>query len=210
MSDVEDKKSVIEEKLEKLEGTPFFSLFKPYLDFIGKGKLFNLIYLVMAAVSVLTPFVVIYLAIASHLFDFGAKYVFAFIFVWLVVCFACWIGFLIWWDRRKKITAIGKSEFIAIPLVSDIIQTFGEWLGTITAIIGVGGGLFALIFLGDESAMIFRVLQMEFLGSGAMVMLFGLVYGLFIIIIFRIIAELLRIVAALCNNTKDIADNLKK
>jgi hypothetical protein len=41
MSD-EKKNTGITKSVSKLEGTPFISFAKPYLDFIGKGKLFSL------------------------------------------------------------------------------------------------------------------------------------------------------------------------
>ena len=208
MSDIENKEKG---KLDKLDGNPFFSLFTPYFDFIGKGKIFNLVYFLLAVINLFIPFFVIYQIINMRFFQYAeAKHIFAFIFAWLVVCFACWVGFQLWWNRRKRVTVIGKSEFIAIPLLSDIVQTFGEWLGTLIAIIGAGAGLFTTIFLGNEADVIFSYMGLDFLSYGIMNIIMGPIIGFFIVIIFRFFAELMRVVAALANNTKDIADNLKK
>ena len=210
MSDVNNGGSSGKKKFEKLAGSPFFTFSRPYLEFIGKEKLFGLVYIVMAVINLIIPFVTLYQVIDSGFFRYGAKYVFAFIFTWLVIVFACWIGFQLWWDRRKKATDSGSSEFIAIPNFSDILQTFGEWLGTLIGIIGAGGGLIAFIFLGNDLNYLFQIIGLGFMRFGVAVIIIGPVIGFFIIIIFRFFAELLRVMAALANNTKEIAANLKK
>jgi len=206
MSDVETGGK---KKFEKLTGSPFFTFSKPYLEFIGKEKLYGLVYIVMAVANLILPFVILYILINSGLFSFGANYVFAIILTWLVIVFACWIGFQLWWDRRKKLDELSTSEFVATPIFSEILQTFGEWLGTLIAIIGAGGGLFASIFLGYEASYLFDAIGLGFLGQGVLTVIIGPVVGFFIIIISRFIAEQLRILAALANNTKEIATNIK-
>jgi hypothetical protein len=212
MSDLETRGNAVKEKIAGLTGGPFFTFAKPYLDFIGKGKIFGLVYFVMAAVNLLLPFAIIFMAADSGLFKSGeAKIIFAFIFSWLVIVFACWIGFQLWWDRRTKVAAVADSEFIATPIFSELFQTFGEWLGTLIGIIGAGVGLIATIFLGGgEARYFFMQMGMGFLSFGAAVIFIGPVIGFFIIIIFRFLAEQLRIFAALANNTKEIAVNIKK
>jgi len=209
MSDVETGGSDKKKKFEKMAGSPFFTLSKPYLEFIGKEKLFGLVYIIMAVVNLIIPFVILYQVIDSGFFRSPAKYIFAFIFTWLVIVFAFWIGFQLWWDRRKKATSSGSSEFIAIMNFSDITQTFGEWLGTLIAIIGACGGLIAFIFLGNDLNYLFGMIGLRFLRFGAAVIIIGPVIGFFILIIFRFFAELLRIFAALADNTKEIATNIK-
>ena len=198
-------------KFEQMTGGSFFTFSKPYLDFIGKGKIFNLVYYVMAVINLLIPFVIMYQVIDSGFFGWGlgAKYVFAFIFSWIVIVFACWIGFQLWWDRRKKISGIETSEFIATPVFSEIFQTFGEWLGTFIGITGAGVGLFASIFLGNDINNLLRMIGLGFMGFGAATIIIGPVIGYFIIILFRFLAEQLRLFAALVNNTKNIAENCK-
>ena len=210
MSDVETGGNERKKKFEKMTGSPFFTLSKPYLEFIGKEKLFGLVYIILAVINLILPFVILYQVIDSGFFNYvSAKYIFAFIFTWLVIVFACWIGFQLWWDRRKKAKDSGSSEFIAILNFSDILQTFGEWLGTLIAIIGACGGLIAFIFLGNDLNYLFGMIGLRFLRFGAAVIIIGPVIGFFILIIFRFFAELLRIFAALADNTKEIATNIK-
>lgn len=196
-------------KFSQMTGGPFFNFSKPYLDFVGKGKIFSFVYLIMAVINLILPFVIMYMVIDSGFFRAGAKYVFTFIFSWLVIVFACWIGFQIWWDRRSKVSEVAESEFIATPIFSEILQTAGEWLGTLIGIIGFGVGLIATIALGNEARYLFDVIGMGSLGMGPIVIIIGPIIGFFTIIIFRFLAEQLRILAALANNTKEIAENIK-
>jgi hypothetical protein len=196
-------------KFEKLEGSPFFTFSRPYLEFIGKERLFGLVYFVMAVINLVIPFAILIVVINSGFLRSGAKYVLAFIFTWLVVVFAFWVGFQLWWDRRKKVTTFSSSEFIATPIFSEILQTFGEWLGTVIGIIGAGGGLIASIFLGRDANYLFSVLGLSFLRYGILTVIIGPIIGFFIIILSRFLAEQLRILAALANNTKEIATNIK-
>ncbi|MDR1250796.1 MAG: hypothetical protein LBK62_01385 [Treponema sp.] len=199
--------SDVKKRFEQALKTPFFTFSKPYLEYIGKGKIFNLLYVVMAVISLLLPLAIIFMAVNSGFFRYGAKYAAAFVFAWLVIAFACWIGFQLWWDRRTKVAAAADSEFIATPIFSRILQTFGEWLGTLIGIIGAGAGLVATIFLGRESYYLFRSMGLGFMNFGAAVIIIGPIIGFFIIT--RFIAEQLRLFAALANNTKEIAENIK-
>jgi hypothetical protein len=196
-------------KYDKMTGSSFFTFSKPYLDFLGKGTIFGFVYLVMAVINLVLPFVVIYMTINSGLFSAGAKFVFAVILTWLVIFFACWIGFQLWWDRRKAILNIGQSQFLATLIFSEILQTFGEWIGTLIGIIGAGAGLLGSIFLGNDINYLLRSLGLGFMSFGIGVVVIAPVIGFFIIILFRFIAEQLRMFAALVNNTKEIANKCK-
>jgi hypothetical protein len=195
----------------KLEGTPFTNFSKPYLDFIGKGKLFGIIYTMMAIINLLLPFVIIYKVVDSGFFRSGnAKFIFAFIFSWVVITFACWIGFQLWWDRKSKVKILEDSDFIVTPIFSEIFQTFGEWLGTLIGIIGAGVGLIATVILGEYADYLFQAIGMGFLPSGIIAVLAGPLIGFIIIILFRFVAEQMRLWVALVNNTSHIATNIKE
>lgn len=210
MSDAGNSGSKLREKLDKMDKNPFFIFSKPYLDFIGKGKIFGFVYYIMAVINLFTPFGVIYMTIDSGVFRYvGAKYIFAIIFSWLVIAFASWIGFQLWWNRRAKVMNSASTEFIATTSFSEILQTYGEWLGTLFGIIGAGVGLIALIFLGNEANNLFGYIGLDFMSFGPMVIFIGPVIGFFIVIIFRFFAEQLRLFASLVNNTKEIAANIK-
>ncbi|MDR2019251.1 MAG: hypothetical protein LBQ14_00620 [Treponema sp.] len=210
--DTSEKKGMKELKeLGKLvTKTRFFTFAKPYLDFIGRGKMFNLVYVIMAVVNLLLPFAVIFKAADAGIFRYGGRFTVAFILSWLVIVFACWIGFQLWWDRRLQVAHVESAEFTATPLVSEIFQTFGEWIGTLIGILGAGVGLIAVITIGDESSYLFEAMGLDFMSSGALVIIAGPVIGFFIIIISRFLAEQLRVLAALVNNTKEIAGNVKR
>jgi hypothetical protein len=208
-----DEKQSLEEKLKSFssyQGTPFFTFAKPYLDFIGKGTLFSIIYTIMAVVNLLLPFVIIYKVIDSGFFrSIPARFVIAFIFSLFVIAFACWIGFQLWWDRKSKVKTFEGSEFIVTPMVSELLQTFGEWLGTLIGIIGAGVGLITAIILGEEAEYLFDAIGIDFIPSGFIAVIAGPVIGFLVVILFRFVAEQLRILVALANNTKSIANNIK-
>jgi hypothetical protein len=204
------KRSKLEMIDNKMSMNPLFTFSNPYFEYISKGKLFNLVYIVMAVINLILPFYIIYKVIDSGFFrNAEAKFVFAFILMWFVIIFSCWVGSLLWWNRRKKVKDVVESEFIATPVFSDIIQTFGEWMGTMIGIIGAGGGLLASIFLGKDVNDLFSVIGFEFMQFGILAVVMGPVIGFIIIILFRFLAEQLRIVAALANNTKEISLNIK-
>jgi hypothetical protein len=206
-NDGENKKS----KLDQISEKPFFSFSKPYLDFIDKSKIYSLIYFVMAAINLVIPFIVLYRVIDTGFFKYvEAKYIFAFVLSWIVIVFACWIGFQLWWNRRGKVVEIGTSEFSATLIFSEILQTSGEWIGTLTGIIGAGVGLIAVIFLGSDINDLFRMIGMGRLALGPAVIVVGPIIGFSIIILFRFLAEQLRLFASLVNNTKEIAKNVKR
>jgi len=206
------------EKLDEISKNKFFSLSKPYLSFIDKGNIFSIMYYIMAIINLIIPFVVLYQVIDSRLFsDLPAKYIFAFVLVWIVIVFACWIGFQLWWNRQKKVVALRSSEFSAILNFSELLQVFGEWLGTMIGIIGLVAGLFATIFLGSDMNYLFRYIGLDFLAMGPVIILAGPIIGFSIIILFKFFAELLRLWASLvdhtrenANHTKEIAESVKK
>ena len=192
--------------------SPFTGFAKPYFDFLGRGKVYNIIYIFMALVNLLIPFGIIFIVIESGFLQYsGARVVVSFILSWIIVAFACWIGFQLWWYRKSIIKNIERADLIATPVLSDLFQTFGEWLGTLIAIIGAGVGIIALIFLKDSAVQLFSRFGISFVEFSPLVFIIaGPVFGFFIIILFRFIAEQIRILASIANNTKDIAARLKK
>jgi len=217
--------SAFKDTMKKITESPFCTFSRPPLEFIEKAKIFKIVFtlvcIVMAAITLIYPFLILGRVISSGYFNFGIKYILAFIFTWLAIAAACWLGFHLWLDRRKKTEEFGSSEFIAIPFFAEIIKTFGEWLGILYCVIGVVGGLFALIFLGRYSgatlsAILFGVNNngLSILGglggkingvtslvlNGAVIL--GPVFGIIIIFVSRFCAERLRVLVSIANNTK--------
>ena len=201
--------SKLEKLDEKMSKNRIFTFSNQYLKYLGKGKFFTLVYILLAVANLILPFVILFQVIDSGFFgNAESNRISAFILLWIVIVFACWVGFLLWWNRRKKVKSIGTPEFIAIPIFSHIIQTLGEWMGTLIGIIGAFGGLLTAIFLGNNAS-IFEGFGAEFMQLGVLTVIVAPIIGLIITILFRIVAELLYMFAAIANNTKEIATNIK-
>ena len=188
----------------------------PFLSYIDSGKMFrkpfSWLYMLLAGLNAILPLYVIYKVIESQVFKFApTKVIFAILFCWIVLCAACWVGFQIWWDRKDKVllTSEEKSDFSLTPVIAHLFQTFGEWMGSFIAIVGLGFSLFGTIFLGDEIAALNYVMPLPIEVSALGMILYPL-YGFAIIVAFRFIAELCRCLAAIANNTKATANNTKK
>lgn len=186
----------------------FFNFLKPYLNYIDEGKIyrepFNWLYSILAVLNLIFPLYVLYLAIDNNIFDAGAKFIIVFLLIWIVIAFAGWIGFQIWWDRKNRVASISsdKDEFVATPVFSHFIQTSGEWLGTWIAIVGFGTAVLTTIFLGDEARFFVNATGIGFLGTGFIAIFLMPIYGFLIIIASRFLSELFRAIAAIANNTK--------
>ena len=190
------------------ESSPFLYFAKPYFDYLGKGKIYRLVYIIMAILNLLVPFAVIAIVMyLGFLKDSGPRVITAFIFSWIVIVFASWIGFQLWWYRKSNLRNIESMDFIATPVISEIFQTFGECLGTFIGITGAGIGLIMAIFLWDFNE--FPLFGIKLYEYGLAAIIAGPVTGFFIILIFRFIAEQIRIWVAIANSTREIAKRIK-
>jgi len=186
----------------------FFTFIAPYLAVIDNGKFFrkpfSWLYSLIAIINLFLPFYLLYQAIENQIFSAGLKIVFGFILAWLTISIACWIGFQIWWDRKDKISLSSSTEddFIATPTFSHFIQTLGEWIGTFVALLGFVFGLLSIIALGDAGYYLSRQLGIGFINIGIMSIILAPVYGFLIIILTRFLAEQIRALVAIANNTK--------
>ena len=186
----------------------FFNFIAPYLSAIDDGKFirkpFSWLYSLIAIINLLLPFYLLYQAINNRMFDYGGKIIFGFILAWVTISIACWIGFQIWWDRKNKITSFFSTgdEFIATPTFSHFIQTFGEWIGTLVGLIGFIFGLLSIIALGEVGYFLSRQLGVPFINMGILSIIFAPIYGFLIIILTRFLAEQIRALVAIANNTK--------
>jgi len=184
-----------------------FNFIAPFLSYIDSGKLyrkpFNWLYILLAAVNAVLPFYLLYKAIDTGMFKAGTKFIFAFLFIWLFILAACWVGFQIWWNRKDKVLQSSKegSEYPATPVISHFTQTTGEWLGSFVAIVGFGVSLIATIFLGNEASFFSSALGLPFNMGLIGVVLFP-IYGFLIIVIARFMAEMCRVLIDIANNTK--------
>lgn len=189
---------------------------QPLLSFIDSGDFFrrpfSWLYIALAVVNLLLPFLLLYKTINSGIFKYGgAKVIFSFFLIWLFVLVACWIGAQIWWDRKDKVLGSSSegNEFFATPVFSHFVQTLGENYGTFIAIVGVGFSLTATVFLGSEAGMMSSALGLP-VNVGIFGVLVFPIIGYLIIVVARFVAEQIRALAAIANNTRAIANNTRK
>lgn len=181
----------------------------PYINLIDSGALyrkpFKILYTVFAVLNLLGI-----LGVLGFMFKGGVGP----IVTGLFMIFALWIGFQIWWNRREKVNAFVNpgSEFVALPVFSHLIQTNGEWAGTFVAIAGVGASLGGLIASSGSSRYGgYGMDPMSMLGEmGAAGILVAPILGFLILIITRAIAEQIRALARVADNTRNIDHNTKR
>lgn len=186
----------------------FFSFIKPYLSFIDNGHLyrkpFSWLYILIAVANLIWPIYIFYEAASNRIFNSPAKFIIVFIIVWLIIVFVSWVSFQLWWDRSSKVTSTSTEgdEFVATPVFSHLIQTFGEWLGTWIGIVGFSFALLATIILGNDANYLYYQMGVPFLESGFVYIFLMPIYGFLIIVIARFIAEQFRALSSIANNTK--------
>ncbi len=186
----------------------FLTFIKPYLSYIDNGhfyrKPFRWLYTIFAIINLILPLYVFYVAIGNQIFDFPAKFIIVFLLVWIIIAFASWLSFQLWWNRKSKITntSVEGAEFIATPIFSHLIQTIGEWLGTWVGIVGFGTALLTTIIFGDEGYYLSRQIGFGFLKTGWLFIVLMPVYGFLIIVTTRFLAEQFRALSSIANNTR--------
>jgi hypothetical protein len=185
-----------------------FNFIAPCLACIDNGNMFRRpfqwLYVIIAALNIIWPFYLVYVAITANIFQLPFKYVLAFIVAWLPMVFGAWIGFQIWWNRSKKVvqTSTEGDEFFATPVFSHFIQTLGEWAGIWIGLIGPVVALLAKLMLGDESSSLLSLVGLGFVGSGIIGIILLPLYGYLILTFARFLAETWRALVAIANNTK--------
>ena len=186
----------------------FFTFFKPYFSFIDNGDLyrkpFSWLYLLMAILNLLLPVYILYKAIDNKIFDSPPKYLLLFVLLWAVISFVSWLSFQLWWDRKSKVvkTSAEGDDFVATPVFSHLIQTFGEWMGTWVAVVGFSVALLSTMILGDEGHYFSYRLGLGFLETGYLFIILMPVYGFLIIVVTRFLAEQFRALSSIANNTR--------
>jgi len=186
----------------------FFTFIKPYLSLIDNGSLyrkpFSWLYILFAIINLILPIYIFYQALDNNIFDAKAKVIIVFLLVWLIIAFASWVGFQIWWDRKSKVisSSVVGDEFMATPVFSHLIQTLGEWIGSWIGIVGFGFALLSTIILGDEGHYLSQQFGFGFMETGFLYIILMPIYGFLIIVATRFLAEQFRALASIANNTK--------
>lgn len=172
------------------------------IDYVDSGKFFRhpvkILYYLLSIVTLILP-----IATLINLIDIwdwiSAEYIimhFIYIFIGLFIAIC---SFYLWVKRAKALNfdITDNSRFIAIPLLANILQTIGEW-AFIT--IGIGGFLIALI------SMFFEINNIIGIGAVIAMPISGYLTCLFM----RYLAETIKAIANIANNTDTISKNLNK
>lgn len=186
----------------------FFSFIKPYLNIIDNGHFFRKpiqwFYVILAIINLLLPLYFFYLAARNGVFEADGKIILAFIIIWIIIICVSWISFQLWWNRRISVeqSSLPGDEFVAIPIISHLIQTVGEWIGTWIGVVGFLVSLIVTLFIGNNSDYFLFQLGINFLGTGAFSIISMPLAGFFIIVIFRFVGEQFKSFAIIANNTR--------
>ena len=120
-----------------------FTFLDPFLGYIDNGRFFRepfrWFYVIFAVLNILFPIALLIKVIAMGLFKYiDGKSIVAFLLIFIIICAGAWGSFLLWMNRKERLKEIIKkdNEFIAIPVVSHLTQTLGEWLGLYIGVIG--------------------------------------------------------------------------
>ena len=189
----------------------FLTFIKPYLSFIDNGdifrKPFSWLYVILAIINLILPLYFFFIALDNGIFSTSAKLIVVFLLIWIIIAFAGWVSFQLWWDRKSKVIEISaeSDEFVATPVFSHLIQTIGEWLGTWIGIVGFGTALLTTIILGSSGSSGYyfpRQFGINLVGTGWLSVVLMPILGLLIIVATRFLAELFRAIISIANNTR--------
>jgi|GEM_PF-2244895 len=163
---------------------------KPYLGFIDSNVLFKKpVSCLFAVLSLLIPVYFLFQIIQLEVFSSGyGKLIIASILILAILAFAGIFGFWIWWHRRI-VHNEGPGWY---PNFRRFIQTMGEWLGTIFAIIVFGCVIVLMLILKEEYRFILGVLPIPgFYNLNLTIALYGPIFGFIFIIATKIFLFLL-------------------
>lgn len=193
----------------------FVSFIKPFLGSIDNGsffrKVFEWLYIIIAALNIAFPFYLLFKAIDSGIFKAPGKFVLIFIVLWLIIALLGWFGFQLWWNRKEKVnqSSYAGAEFVATPVYSHFIQTSGEWYGVVVGVLGFITGLLSLLldngygYYGYNIYPDTMIPMPRLMVTDWKMMLWGPLLGFFIVFVFRFFSEFIKALAVIANNTKN-------
>ena len=186
----------------------FFRFAEGFINTMGNNDFFKKplrwLYILFAVLNILVPVYMLFKLISNDMLNrFGIGGV----MIWLVLAFAGWMGFQLWWNRKDKLDAYYQKgdDFFAIPLFSHYIQTMGEWLGITIAILGAGASLATWIFFSGERGRFDMDFPLPMQQFGIAGIIISPIVGFIIVLAARVVAELYRAFAAIANNTAQMA-----
>ncbi|MCB9240638.1 MAG: hypothetical protein H6608_05885 [Flavobacteriales bacterium] len=186
----------------------FTNFIQPLIQVIDKGTFFKeplvALFIVLGYANLIIPLYVLYLSADYGVFDASFQLVLVYLIIWLIIAFTAWVGFQIWYIRRKDVRSIFRNgdDFKAIPLISLIIQTVGEWLGAFIGIAGFGCSLVLTILASNNSRIITESIGLPLVDTGIFPIIVAPVSGFLIILFSRFISEQFRVLTFIANNTR--------
>lgn len=189
-----------------MENSKLLNILNPVLGFIDSGKFFRQpfkwLYIIIGVLNIIIPIAMI-IGVSNGWDYMQGAMRFAMVLNILVAILVAFLGFLIWYKRAQnlKCDAGESSRFIAIPLVANLLQTYGEWIGMI---IGVGGFFTALI------GFIFGGSILYYYHINFLVVILMPVVGYVLVVFFRFLAEGCLALANIANSAQSIDRKLDK
>jgi hypothetical protein len=186
----------------------FFLSIHSFLSHIDNGNLFrkpfSVLYGFIAFVNLIPPIYLIFEAAENEIFNLEGKIPFLFCVIWIILSYASWFSFQIWWDRKSKVysTSSEGDDFIAIPVFSHFIQTLGEWIGSWLVIVGFLISLTTILFFSKEMKILSSLADIPIIENQIIFLITVPIIGFLIIVITRFIAEQSRALASIANNIR--------
>ena len=176
-----------------------FTFLAPLLGYIDNGRFFRepfrWLYVIFAVLNLLFPIAILVKVIDTGFFKFAeGKAIFAFILIFIILCGGAWASYLLWMNRKNKLKEVIQedNEFIAIPVVSHLTQTVGEWLGLYIGVVGTLCSLIIALLAANELQYVMPV------STGIFFLM--PIYGFLIVVFARLLAELYRALATIPRN----------
>lgn len=186
-----------------------FDFIKAGLNYVDNGNLFRQpfkwLYYILGAANVLIP-VGIIINLVKYSEWLPGQVIACMVFLLLLSIPIAFVGAMIWINRGNNLEkeVAGGSRFVAIPIVANLIQTFGEWLGFMIGVGGFVGVLLILLFNSEELSYVLPV-------SGFAYMLIVYPIAGFLTVVFgRFLAEACLVFASIANHSQSIDKEVKK
>ena len=148
---------------------------------------------------------------AFHAAGIKVKAIIALILFSVFSIFIGLVSFQIFWDRKSKmiLTSKDNDEFTAIPAIAHYIQTIGESIGSYISLMGTFIISIAIVFevcFGVYELGKLFIMDLENLSNNLIVgipyVILPVIAGFMTIVFFRVIAEGIKAIVVIANNTR--------
>lgn len=195
----------------------YFNLLNPVLDLIDNGKFFykplKYFYYLFGFIYLVSPILVyfkfdkegVFYGYGGYSYYGGEVFKPEALFVFLVLSIAFEAGALVLINRAKKVDEqfVKTSEYLAVPVLSHIIKTFGEFVGIFITFLLTLSGILAVF--SDHIFNTYKEMGMRNIYPGVYGLILGIIVGYLIILITRMISEQLKALAEIAQNSKYLA-----